>query len=282
MNKDNKQAIVTLVLGQQFQEMFNKWIRPGWEQYCSRYDLDLIVIDRPLDDSSRAQARSPAWQKCIIHRFPAVARYQQVAWVDADIRINPNSPNIFANVPAEFVGAVDAYAIPTREDYIMLLKRIYKQCEEKGWPYISNLTPQEYHGNFGLEAPFDGVVQSGVMVFSPQRHGEIFQKTYDGYEDKGDASWNYEMRPLSYEILKSGAIQWISPKFNMAWSYYELMLYPFLGSTPSRLQKLVDRIEGNSALKLRSKCVATVFQNNYFLHFAGGSLDYKLLPANAN
>jgi len=269
----NKQALVTLVLGRQYLETFNTWFRPGWERYCSIHGLDLIVIDQPLDVSPRAQNRSPAWQKCLIHRFPAVSRYEQVAWVDADIRIRPSSPNIFANLAPDMIGAVNAYATPTKEDHDMALQKVYQQYDKLGARYVRNLTPQEFHGHFGLEAPYDGVVQTGVMVFSPQVHGEVFQKTYDSYEDKGDAIWNHEMRPLSYEILKAGAIQWISPKFNMSWYFYQEFFYPFLFE--------VESATLDSTLRLRRECLKCAFQNNYYLHFVGERINHLFLPANA-
>jgi hypothetical protein len=236
-----------------------------------------VVIDSLLDDSPRGKGRSPAWQKCIVHQSPAVAKYEQVAWVDADIRIRPGAPNLFDNVPPGQVGAVDDYGTPNKEDHDMMLERLYRQWDAQGVAYISNRTAQEYHARFGLVSPFEEVVQTGVLVFSPQRHGGLFQSTYDNYEDKGSSEWNYEMRPLSYELLKSGFLHWISPKFNMGWPVCESLYYPFLQANPSRVQRLIHRIWQPKS-KLRRQCVERAFENNYFLHFAGGSRDYMLIP----
>jgi hypothetical protein len=274
----NKRAIVTLIIGSPYQARFKTWFLPGWQTYCAAHSLDLIIIDIPLDDSPRARSRSPAWQKCLIHHHPAVARYDQVAWVDADIRIRPHSPDLFAAVPTDRIGAVNEHATPTPEDYSHGLRQLYARWDQDGIQYISNRTPREFHRNFGIDSPHDGVVQTGVIVFSPHRHGGIFQKTYDTYEDKGDPSWCYEMRPLSHELQSSGALQWISPKFNLGWSLCQLLFYPFLTSSPSRLKKLFARLTGDPATKLRRRCVQAAFENNYFLHFAGGSPDYRLLP----
>jgi len=276
-----KQALVTLAIGAKYQEMFKNWYLPGWRGYCARHDLDIVVIDAPLDESPRAKGRSPAWQKCLIHRHPEVAKYEQVAWVDADIRIRPTAPNIFAGAPLDMIGAVNEYATPTPEDYAMVLDALYRSWDGSGTPYVNNRTPRQYHGNFGLEAPFDCVVQTGVMVMSPRAHGAIFEKVYTDYEDKGDASWNYEMRPLSYEAQKSGAMQWLPPKFNMGWAVYEMLMYPFLAGRPSLIQKVMKRLGVKPGGKLRRECVNTAFRNNYFLHFAGGSKDYELIPPDA-
>jgi len=276
-----KKALVSLVLGTRYTELFNSWFRPGWERYCARHEIDLIVIDQSLDRTERAQRRSPSWQKCLIHHHPAVASYDQVAWVDADIRIRPDAPDLFSEVPSDRIGAVDAWTIPTQEDQTAALDARYRRMDQAGVSYVSNRTPQEFHGNFGLDAPFDAVVQAGMIVFSPRLHGAILQTTYDRYEEKGAAMWNYEMRPLSYEIQKAGPVHWLSPKFNMTWPHYSQIYYPFLDEPVPRPLRLLRRLLGRDAQPIRRKCVESAFRNNYFLHFSNGSPDYRLLPADA-
>ena len=46
---------------------------------------NLICIEQPLDDSARAQKRSPCWQKCLILGEESVNKYDRVVWVDADV-----------------------------------------------------------------------------------------------------------------------------------------------------------------------------------------------------
>lgn len=274
-----RNALVTLVTGNQFRATFAAWFHAGWKRYCEMHGLDLIVIDRVLDDSSRAAQRSAAWQKCLVCQHSAVKQYDQVAWVDADIRIRPSAPNIFTGVPHEMIGAVDDYATPSAEEHEMVLRRVYQEWDKRDVKYVNNVTAHDFYKNFGLGG-FDSVVQTGVLVFSPRLHPDIFQRTYDDYEDKGDSSWNYEMRPLSYEIMKTGLVRWISPKFNMPWSIYQQLFYPFLGDH-SRIRALLHRVFGTRRGSLRRKCVQSAFLNNYWLHFAGRSSDFVLLHPNA-
>jgi len=267
----NNKAIATLLIGDAYIKVFNEYFRKDWTAYCSRYDIDLVIIEAPLDTSERASKRSPAWQKCIIHQHPSLKRYDQIAWVDADIKIRRNAPNIFNGIPIEKIGATDEYATPTPEDHYAILKNNYDKWDQLGVKYIRNLTPQEYHENFGLKGTWSNVVQTGVFVYSPKIHSEILERVYNNYEDKGHASWNYEMRPLSHEMISSGNVQWLSPKFNMVWNYYKEYYYPFLET------EYTSRFRKKRAKKLYSDCVKTAFENNYFLHFAGGSTSYKLL-----
>ena len=62
MNK----CLVTLTLGESYKKRFEEYSRASWVSYCNRHSIQLIVLDKPLDDSLRAQKRSPAWQKLLM------------------------------------------------------------------------------------------------------------------------------------------------------------------------------------------------------------------------
>src|SRR5208283_740199 len=233
--------------------------------------MDLVIISRELDNSPRARSRNPSWQKCLVLSAPEIASYEQVVWVDADVLINPASPDIGRDVPVERVGAVDEFSTPSREDYDLLLRRKYAEWSRTGEPYVSNLTPTEYHTRFGLEGHFEAVVQAGVMVTSPRFHRDLFEHVYHHYEDKGTPEWNFEMRPLSYEILTHRLEQWISPKFNMPWASVRALHYPFVGQ-PGLFAKALRKAGLGQGSRLSRKCATTAFLNNYFLHFSGGEV----------
>lgn len=278
-----KRAIATLVIGKHYQDMFGRWCLPAWRNYAKKHNIDIIIIDAPIDTTARAQHRSPAWQKCILHRDKRIRDYDQIAWIDADIRINPHARNIFEDCPQDKVSAVDAYGTPNREDHGMLLRRLYKSWDAAGVKYISNLTPAEYHGHFGLKSSHDHVIQTGVLVFTPSISADIFERVYNNYEDKGPSYWNYEMRPLSYEILETGLANWLNPKFNMPWSFYEQFYYPFLSRKKTWPERLLCKLGFKSHIELiRKECVRIAFRNNFFLHFAGESRDYILLDPTEN
>ena len=199
-----KRALVTLAVGERYLRMFDRYCRDLWEAYADRHRMDLVVLSRALDDSPRARSRSASWQKCLVLSAPEITSYEQVVWTDADVLINPESPDVAQDVPVDRIGAVDEYATPTREDYEILLRRKYAQWSASGIPYVSNLTPTEYHAQFGLKGHFESVVQAGALVMSPRFHRELFEHIYHHYKNEGRAEWNFEMRPLSYEILTNG------------------------------------------------------------------------------
>lgn len=263
-----KKALVTLAIGEKYIGYLKNFCYDLWKEYADINNLDIIVFDEVFDESSRALGRSPAWQKLLILSQPSIQKYDQVAWIDTDILINPKSPDIFQDIPIEKIGAVDAYATPSKEEHKIAIERIYQYWTLNDIKFIPNDTPTKFHNNFGIEGNFSSAVQTGVMVLSPNYHRDLFEHVYNNYEDKGPAYWNYEMRPLSYEILKNGMIKWLNPKFNIPWGYLKQTFYPFLRSD-NIIEKIFKNIVFLKNSSLLSKCITTSYINNYFLHFAG-------------
>lgn len=281
-----RKAIVTLVVGKAYLERWEKLCRPNWQRYADRHGYDLIVIDAPLDTSVQAQNRSPAWQKCLILSQDFSKSYERLVWIDSDILINAAAaPCITEHVPLEKVGAVDAYSAPSPELYRLILDRQYAYFRSMGGNPIENYTPQEFYRRYGLPEQFDRVAQTGVLVLSPHYHRQILEKTYYEYEDKGDGAWNYEMRPLSWELMRSDCMHWLDYRFNLIWPDYLCLHYPFLfGRRYSRYvqkaQKLLSTLKVEVQLdRLRYLCANTAFANSFFLHFSGTGDDMFLVDA---
>lgn len=273
-----KKAIVTLIVGKRYKANFNKYCQSLWSLYAKKHGFDLIVIDDYLDNSPRAQSRSVAWQKCLILSHPDVQKYDQVVWVDSDIMINPCSPDICANVPIEKIGVVDEYASPSREEHSSYRERVHDYWSRQNIKFLSSLNATQFHQDFGLEGNFESIVQTGTMVLSPVHHQKLLEHVYYDYEDKGKAYYNYEMRPLSYEILKNDLAFWLDPKFNQLWILLKQFHYPFLESHHNSMNKAAIKVLKKinlARVALNKKCVTTAFMNNYFLHFAATSYDMR-------
>lgn len=88
-------AIVTLAIVEEYLQIWKSFAQDNWQKYADKYGYDLICIDTPLDTSERAQARSPAWQKCLILSQEFSQNYEQIVWIDLDILINTSiAPSI--------------------------------------------------------------------------------------------------------------------------------------------------------------------------------------------
>lgn len=270
-----KKAIVTLTIGAEYERLFDVYCRFNWEKYCDKYGYDLIIINNPLDNSLRAAKRSPAWQKLLILSQEWSANYEIIVWIDADVLINTkHSDDICLKVPVEKVGAVETYSIPTKELYNISLTRIYHYYDENNIKYINNLLPQSYYTNRGIAGNnLSEVVQTGVFVSSPRYHREIFEHIYYKYEDTKGAEWNYEMPAMSYELIKSGMVHWISPRFNFCVMDIIAAFYPellFQKNNNSHIwMKILKKYLPLKSADHESDCLNNIFDLSVFMHFAG-------------
>lgn len=256
-----RRAIVTLAIGDEFRRRWKEICSPNWSRYAARHGYDLICIDEALDSSERARLRSPAWQKCLVLSQPFSDRYDRIVWMDSDILIRPDAPDVMAGVPAEMVGAVDEFGTPSPELHRLVRLKDYARWRRLHVPFIDNPNPHSYYSVYGFPRGFDHVVQTGVMVLSPEHHRDLLERTYLTHEDKGPG-WNYEMRPLSYELLAAGRVHWIDPKFNYLLGIYESLHFPFLAESDDPVR--------------RADCLREARRNTYFLHFAGSTQHMSL------
>jgi hypothetical protein len=272
-------AIVTLAIGDKYHQHWKHSCEVSWNAYGRQHGFDVICIDKPLDDSERARKRSPAWQKCLILSQEFSQHYERIIWIDSDILINNHAaPAIDDGVPLEKVGAVEefTYAHEAGAEPHELLQRLYSYWGKA----VINYTPEEYYTKFGLPGGFNNVVQTGVLVMSPQHHRAVLEKVYNDYEEKGGSEWNYEMRPLSYELLKANAVHWIDRRFNLVWTYSLFLHYPFLlnphldDSLSGRLKRKVAAVLGvPSFVTLQRACLTAAFLDSFFFHISGGSFE---------
>lgn len=241
-------AIVTLAVGAEFADRWHRLCEENWTRYADRHGYDVICLEDPLDDSQRARDRSPSWQKLLILGQPFAGEYDRIVWVDSDVVFGEAAPAITDGVPLEKVGAVDEIGHLTPE-----LKRMM---------YLGRV--DEYYRQYGFDNEFDQVVQAGVMVLSPAHHRELCEHVYRAYEDK--PGMFYEMRPLSWELLRAELVYWLDWRFNASWVSYRAANDPVL-IEPARHPRLPN---------LAQRALSDV----YFLHFAGEAnrMEFALRP----
>ena len=268
IEKDNN-AIVTLAIGDKYYSLWKKYCKHSWEKYAAKYDLDIIVIDQMIDTSERANNRSPAWQKCLTLNQNKIKYFDQVAWIDSDIVINHcNAPNIFDEVPLKKLGAVNYYSIPSSFTIKNFQHKVYNYYKEQYIEINKDFNAYLYYANSKLEKKFNKVIHTGVMICSPKNHNYIFEKTYNDYANTHP---HYEMPFLSFEILKNTEVKWLNPEFNALWLVYKFMYYDYLIYKKNNfLLKLYRQF---NELSLTQEAIKSVFNNNYFLHFAGSQAD---------
>jgi hypothetical protein len=265
-----KRALFTLVLGDRYRQRFAAKAAPTFRAYARAHGLSLVVLDRLIDPGPLGLSRSPAWQKCLIMRHPKAAACDQVAWIDADIVIRPDAPDIFEGVPPDAFGAVDAFASPSPEAYAAAAGKIRAYMAGHGLAGPDDATPEGFYRHYGFETGPDRVAQTGVLVLTPEVHGPILEAAYAETRRPDSRDMLFEMRPLSHHLLTRSPVVWLDPRFNTLWATALFNHYPFLAD-PAFRAGFRDRPDLYHGLKAR--CLAAAYETAYFLHFAGAADD---------
>jgi len=264
----NNKAIVSLAVGKRFSRMVEQLCRKNWKLYAEKHGYDLIICQELWDNSEFGKSRCAAWQKCLVLSQEWSKNYNKIVWIDTDIIINPNAPDICENIPDDKIGAVNEFSHPSRKLYNLALSRMYEHWTNLKYNPVINYGAKAYYKSYGIECDFEDVVQTGVMVFNPHLHKEVLENVYYNYEEKG---LNYEMRPLSYEILKNNLEYWINGKFNTLLQFQKALYYPFLLELDTPKPSFLCKNE------IKKLCIDAVFKNSYFLHFTGAPQEMSLL-----
>jgi hypothetical protein len=252
----HRKAIVSLVIGDEYQAIWQTMSQPNWQAYCERHGFDLIVITAPLDTTERGQGRSPAWQKLLVLNEPWSSLYDRIVWVDADIVISPTAPDITASCPdPRQVGVCISGDQMSEADKHIYFERLYgmtvdPQAAGRAWQVheANRLAPD------GITAEGAPMLNTGVLVLAPRLHNQVFLETYA----MEGATRLYEQPHLSHELWRRGLIHKISPRFN--WIVQEILTLHFPNTTTAAGPELMAEVVGHMRKEL-GKC--------YFLHFAG-------------
>lgn len=257
-----KAAIVTIVIGDHYIATWWRLCRVSWIRYAIGCGYDLIVIAYPLDTSSRAQARSPAWQKLLILSQPWSDRYERIVWLDSDIIISPLAHNIVeAAGPPEKISLAMVGARSSTAEQMIVLEQLHQAQFLPGAAQM--IWEQEVLKNYrDHKVPeHDVMYNTGVLVLSPRHHRDLFLRCYEG-EDSGARM--YEQPLLSHEIIAGDLAHEINTRFN--WGIQEaLLLYvPEILRWKDQPQHLHGPI-----MTIAHYLVRRELQNCYFLHFYG-------------
>jgi hypothetical protein len=245
----NNTALVTLAVGDSYVAQWRELFAPGWCQYAQRHSIDIVVIDVPPDPSDR---RNVSWQKCLAPGGYHAGKYGRIALIDADIAINPLSPNIFDQLPAEYIGGVISGSHIHADLQGVLIGRKLNTAlpYELQQPAIAQHVRSAYEDE-GLTPHDEGIVQAGVLVLSPRLHADILARAYTHTRPEARS---YEQIPLSHQILSSRLFRPIDTRFNSVFLETLHVHHPYAA--------------GECGRDLMQAIVKSEFENNFFLHFA--------------
>lgn len=261
-------AIVTLAIGEAYREALHRQALPTWRPYAEKHGYDLIVLTEPLDPGCDFAKKSIHWQKLLLGMHPRLKGYRHLVWLDGDILINATlAPCIVSQLREGRIGVVDKAAHHHVPDEVfnlnaryLILNLLLSRRLVPGTPktVITDGDLEAYYRLFGLEGRAKGIINTGVMAFSPEVHGEFLAGIYLKYDHNFA---DFEQTPVSFELQNQDRAEYLDDRFNTVWAQVAAEHYPFLFN-PAFLQGNRDMLR---------ICVNVAFRNAWFLHFAGAS-----------
>lgn len=94
----NPLAIITIAVGKEYEILFEEFTQRAMQKYANKIKADLIVL----------KGKTQKWWGLEKFRIrPFFDFYERILFLDCDILIRENAPNIFNNVPETHIGVVD-------------------------------------------------------------------------------------------------------------------------------------------------------------------------------
>ncbi len=256
-------AIVTIATGGEFLALWEKNAKAGWEGYCQRHGLGLILFDEELYDRAATGWKKVHWQKTLIGQAlkEAGVDVSNLCFMDTDILINPTAPNIFDGYDPQTFGLVSLRKrLPFPYDEVLRRMAFLRHhCYDSNYPLDSALfmTVEQLYGFHGLETQPDEAC-TGVFLFNLDNHAELMASWFHKYDSGVQSITNGgEQTHLNYEVQRMGRVTWLDYRFQAIWAFEMAWKYPFLYGERAKEESLV-----------RACIEASLFQN-HFLHFAG-------------
>lgn len=267
MTQRNDKAIVTLAVGDGYTANFMANVRPTWEPYCEKHGYDLILLTEPIDRDCDFSVKSVHWQKLLIGLLPRLKEYGHIVWLDGDILINHAiAPCIVSEMNTDKIGVIDISNVFHRIDHnynlhvrFLLLNYLFARAVDGETPkaIITDGNLPAYYRKLGFEGNTERFINTGVLVFDPDKHANFLAEVYAKYP--GDFM-DLENTPLSYELQANERAEYLDSRFNLIWAQVAAEHYPFLFNP----QFAARRHE------IARLCVNVAYRNSWFLHFAGG------------
>lgn len=258
-----KRAICLMVIGEKYQIIYEK-LRHQFELYSNKCNADLIIIDRILDKSCHRPILS---QKLLIPN--ELIDFDEVLFMDLDIIISKNAPNIFDEFPSEkhFGAVLDSRGTDEFNKTWGYIPRTLKETSE------SYFTDRDFQKNNKLL----GSINGGVFLFRPKIIAPIFKEYYFSNHNQGRFN-SYEEAPMAYITQINDLFFAINPLFNVQ------VLYKIKGTDegnkasfygrgiPEIAFKIYKKISGNATFPTNKyfNFIDKIIENSYFVHFAGG------------
>lgn len=260
--KPKKKLIVTIAIGNEYQNIWKKNIYPSWKLYCKKYNLGLIVFERDLVPKNSEYWKKATWQRLLVGEkvkelFPKV---DDVCFLDTDIIINPTAPNIFLYQKKNKINLTSLRTKLPFEYKKTIRKMAYFRKK-----YINKKYPLDSLLNCDLKTLYksDKLIPQkdemcvGVMMFNIKKFSKILHDWFYLYKNNVDTTTRGGCQTqINYHILKNEYENLLDYRFQSIWIFELVNRFPFA-------------LRSINKTNLLGELTSSILLDNYFLHFAG-------------
>jgi hypothetical protein len=260
---NSRNVLATIAIGDAYYGAWEKYAQAGWESYCRRHGLGLIVFDQDLLSSDLPTWKKATWQKMLIAEklVDSGLEVANVCYLDTDILIGSFAPDIFQFCDPQTIGLVSLRnGLPFPYDEVLRRMAFLRHyCYDSAYPLDSALfmSLDQLYRHHELSVQGDEACM-GLIVFNVVNHAHLMRQWFDKYDRSVQSITNGgDQTHINYEIQNWGKVTWLDYRFQAIWAFEMAWKYPFL----------YEERRNDEAL-IRSCIEASLYQN-HFLHFAG-------------
>lgn len=259
----SRNALATIAIGDDYYGAWKANALPGWEKYCLRHDLGLIVFDDDLVSKSDAHWKKATWQKMLIGESVkgSSLAVNNICYLDTDILINHAAPDIFQSYNPETIGLVSLRSnLPYPYDQVLRRLAFLRHTHyDEAYPLDSALfmSLKQLYGYHNLPVQKDEACM-GLILFNLDNHSKVMRGWFNKYDRNVRSVTNGgDQTHVNYELQNWGRVSWLDYRYQAIWAFEMAWKYPFLYDF------------GCDKPKLIRECIEASLYANYFLHFAG-------------
>jgi hypothetical protein len=239
-----KVAIVVFVIGEQYVNTFNNFFKFNLENYCKKYNYDLIILNELIQKEDNIDKKKFFWQRLLIPF--KYQEYDYVISLDSDIYINYNAPPLpLDEIPLGKVGAVN------ERKYLENYEWRENVQKKQKW---NDTTGIEWYALSGDIKNYNDHINGGLVIYQPKYHAEIFKNLYVNNIKNYLKYHQDDQSILSSYLIDNNMIYWLDQRFNRVWFFWKEIMYPFFDICNEDLKQIM---------------VLNYISLNFFCHFTG-------------
>jgi len=203
-------ALVTIAIGDKYLEKWEKNALPSWIQYAEKHKFSILAVVDDLIPKKDPKYKKPTWQKLIIPNYIISNdfNYNQIAYLDSDVLINPLAPNIFDSCDMEKINSTSLrFNLPY--DYNKTLRKIAllrKNYLDKTYPLDSAMFIElDALYNYHNLKPQRDEFCAGLLVYSIDIFADFMAKCFDRYPSDVESITNGgDQTHVNFHVQDSG------------------------------------------------------------------------------